>query len=101
MRAIYLYDYFGNFLYKLEHNDLVQPSGLAIDRQDHIYLADIQAQAVFVFTITGILLAKLKETGGRYFQQPKDLAVCYIDDKHYRVYLIDGDMVKILRLSYP
>jgi sugar lactone lactonase YvrE len=98
--GIYLYDYFGSFLQKIEQDDLVQPHGLSLDRQDRIYVTDLQTRSVYIFSIRGKFLGKISELGGNSLKNPRDLALFYIDENTYRLYLIDGDNIIIAEINY-
>jgi peptidylamidoglycolate lyase len=84
-------------------NTFAMPHGLAVDREDNIWLADVALHQVFKFTHGGRLLLKLGERGvpgddRTHFNQPTDVAVAtdgsfYVSDgyKNSRVVKFAAD----------
>jgi hypothetical protein len=99
-KAILIFDYFGNFIQKVQDLNLQQPNGLAIDRKDRIYVSDLQSRQLLIFSLKGRLLAQITQIGGNFLQSPKDVALYYIGENRYRIYVIDGDIIKIAELFY-
>ena len=93
-RAVLVFDYFGNFLFKIEHPDFKRPSGLALDRNNRIYVADPEAKSIFEFTPSGKFLTAYNLVSGVPFFAPVDLAI-HETEKQTRFYIIDGDQIII------
>lgn len=98
--SIVIYDYFGNFIRKIEYVDMQQPRGISVDRQDRIYVADVQTKAVFIFDLKGRLLGEITDVGGIFLKSPRDCATFYQEKFRYRLYILDDDVVKIAELKY-
>jgi DNA-binding beta-propeller fold protein YncE len=92
--ALCIYDYFGNFLFKIEHPDFKYPRGLALDRTNRIYVADPENKSIFVFTPTGKFINQFRQVSGISFTEPVDLAI-HQNEKQTRFYIIDGDEIII------
>ena len=93
-RAVVVYDYFGNFLYRIEHPDFKRPYGLALDRNNRIYVADPEAKSIFEFAPGGKFLNVFNRLSGALISEPVDLAI-YESGKQTRFYIIDGDEIVI------
>jgi hypothetical protein len=89
-----IYDYFGNFLYRIEHPDFQYPNGLALDRNNRIYVADPEKKSIFEFSPSGKFLNQFREVSGIYLTNPVDLAI-HQTEKQTRFYIIDGDEIII------
>jgi peptidylamidoglycolate lyase len=73
-------------------NRFLDPHGLRVDQDDHIWVTDIQLHQVFKFSHDGQLLMALGEArkpglDGKHFNQPTDVAVApdgsfYVSDGH-------------------
>ncbi len=94
--AVFVYDYFGNFLYKIQHPLMKRPGGLAIGRDNRIYTADAVSQSIFEFTPAGKLVSQFKQVSGIPLKSPADLCL-FQDMKETRFYIIDGDEVIIAK----
>jgi hypothetical protein len=99
-KSILIYDYFGNFIQKIQDSELQRPNGLAVDRKDRLYIADLQSRKLFIFGIKGRVLGQVSEIGGNFLRNPRDVALFYLDENRYRMYLIDGDIIKIAELYF-
>jgi tripartite motif-containing protein 71 len=98
-KAVLIYDYYGNFIQKIEHPLFKSPSGLAVDEQNRIYVCDPLSAAIFIFTSRGTFLGQIETIDGLRFEYPLDLALAGRAN-HYRVYIIDKDRVIIASLKY-
>ena len=92
--AVLIYDYFGTFLFKIEHPDFRRPNGLALDRNNRLYVADAEAKAVFEFAPNGKFITLYKRIDGIPLSAPCDLAI-HEKMKKIRFYIIDGDEIII------
>jgi DNA-binding beta-propeller fold protein YncE len=92
--AIFVYDYFGTYLYHIKHPEFKFPRGLALDKNNRIYVADPENKSIFVFTPGGKFLNKYQGVSGIPLSEPMDLAI-YQTDKQTRFYIIDGDEIII------
>jgi len=92
--AIFVYDYFGNFLFLIEHPDLKYPKGLALDRNNRIYVADPENKSIFEFTPGGKFLNQFRHVSGVPLTEPVDLTI-HQTEKQTRFYIIDGDEIII------
>jgi hypothetical protein len=92
--AIFIYDYFGNFLYRIEHPDFREPRGMALDRNNRMYVADPQAKAIFEFTPNGKFINVYRRISGVPVSAPVDLAI-HETSKQTRLYIIDGNEIII------
>jgi tripartite motif-containing protein 71 len=98
-KAIYVYDYFGNFLFTLEHDQMQYPGGIAFDDDDRLYVADAEAAAIFIFSPERELVGVISEIGGLPLKRPKDMALFRMNDQ-YNLYILDGDRLVIASLRY-
>jgi DNA-binding beta-propeller fold protein YncE len=98
--GILVYDYFGNFVRKIETEEMKRPYGLAVDRKDRIYVSDIESRALFIFNLKGRLLRNITGVGGNFFRNPRDMMPYYLDTNRYRLYIIDGDLIKIAEINF-
>ena len=95
-RAIFIYDYFGSYLFQIAHPDFKQPMGIALDSQDRIYVADPVNKSIFEFTSSGKLLNQYRHVSGAPFSAPMDLVVTNVDN-NIRFYIVDGDDILIAK----
>lgn len=92
--ALFVYDYFGNYMFRIEHPDFKQPMGLALDRDNRIYVADPENKSIFEFSPSGKYLNQFRQVSGIPFTEPIDLAI-HQTEKQTRFYIIDGDDIII------
>jgi len=92
--ALFVYDYFGNFLFQIQHPDFKNPMGLALDKNNRIYVADPENKSIFEFTPTGKFLNQFGHISGIPLTEPVDLAI-HQNEKQTRFYIIDGDEIII------
>jgi DNA-binding beta-propeller fold protein YncE len=93
-QSIFVYDYFGNFLFEINHPEMEKPMGIAHDINNRIYAADPGSQSIFEFTPSGKFLNRYRNISGIPFLEPVDMSVIQ-DGKQTRLYIIDGDEVVI------
>jgi DNA-binding beta-propeller fold protein YncE len=93
-KAIFVYDYFGTYLFQITHPDLKRPMGIAHDAQNRIYIADSEGKGIFEFTSGGKFLNQFRSVSGIPFTAPMDLVVTQVEDQ-VRFYIIDGDEILI------
>jgi len=91
--TIFVYDYFGTFLYNIQHNDFKQPLGIA-HNNNRIYVADPEHKSIFEFTVSGKYLGQYHQVSGVPLSAPVDLCI-FQNEKQIRFYIIDGDEVII------
>lgn len=97
--AIYMYDYFGNFLMDVTDKNFKSPSGLATDANNRIYVADPDARSVFIFSDRGAYLDIIKNIGGLQLERPVDLTL-FQEKNDLFMFVIDADRVIISKISY-
>jgi DNA-binding beta-propeller fold protein YncE len=93
-RAIFIYDYFGTYLFQIRHPDFKRPMGIAHDSQNRIYVADPESKGIFEFTSSGKFLNQYHRVSGIPFSAPMDLIVTKVQNQ-IRFYIIDGDDILI------
>ncbi len=93
-KGVFVYDYFGTYLFQITHPEFKQPMGIAHDSKNKIYVADPESKAIFEFTAGGKFLNKYKHVSGIPFSAPMDLVVTDVE-KQIRFYIIDGDDILI------
>jgi DNA-binding beta-propeller fold protein YncE len=91
--AIFVYDYFGTFLFKIQHSDFKQPLGIA-HNNNRVYVADPENKSIFEFTVSGKYLGQYHRVSGVPLSAPVDLCI-FQNEKQIRFYIIDGDEVII------
>lgn len=92
--ALFVYDYFGNFLFTITHPELKRPMGIAHDDNDRIYVADPESKSIFEFAASGKLINRYQRVSGVPFSNPIDLCIVKTENQT-RLYIIDGDEVLI------
>lgn len=98
-KAIFFYDYFGNFLYKYEHPRFKQPNGIALDNKNRLYVADPVDGSIYIFSDTGNLVKRMDMLGDIMLRHPVDIAVYKLENK-YLLFMIDGDSIMVSSLTY-
>ncbi len=98
-RSIFFYDYFGSFLFMLEHPEMKLPGGIAVDDQNRLYVSDSEAGSIFIFSADNSFLGTIKEVGGLHLTRPVDMALYQKDDGYY-MYIIDADQIIIADLKF-
>jgi DNA-binding beta-propeller fold protein YncE len=93
-KGIFVYDYFGTYLFQITHPEFKRPMGIAHDSQNRIYVADPESNKIFEFTSGGKFLNKYSQISGIPFSGPMDLVVTEVE-KQTRFYIIDGDDILI------
>jgi hypothetical protein len=95
-KAVFVYDYFGNYLFQISHPDFKQPMGIAHDTQNRVYVADPESKGIYEFTSGGKFLNKYRTISGIPFSAPMDLVVTEVENQ-IRFYIIDGDDILIAK----
>jgi tripartite motif-containing protein 71 len=98
-KAVFIYDYYGNFMQKIEYPQFKSPSGLAVDQEDRIYVCDPAAAAIYIFSGRGTFLERIITIGGLPLTFPSDLALVGRENR-YQLVVIDGDQVILASLNY-
>jgi DNA-binding beta-propeller fold protein YncE len=98
-RGIFVFDYFGTFLRKIEHPLFKFPTGLAVDEKGRIFVTDPEARQVFIFSTEGKFMGKWESIGGITLKDPVDIAI-FSYQQQYHIYLIDGDYIIIASLKF-
>ena len=98
-KAIFFYDYFGNFLYKYEHPSFRHPNGIALDNKDHLYVADPVDGSIYIFAGKGGQVKRIDRLGDIFLRNPVDLTV-FRTENRYMLFVLDGDSVLASALSY-
>ena len=93
-KAVFIYDYFGNFMNKIEHPRFQQPGGIAFDLNDRLFIADPESQSIFEFTAGGKFINQFNRISGVPLSNPKDLCVTRFNEQTL-IYVIDGDDILI------
>lgn len=98
LKAIMVYDFFGNFLKRIISNQWITPSGLSVTDQDEILVADPLAQKVFIISSD---FTEVKEIGTalqKPFQKPQDIAYFsqkVTGEKIKKMYIVDNNHIII------
>ncbi len=98
LKAIMVYDFFGNFLKKIISNQWITPSGLSVTDQDEILVADPLAKKIFIILSD---FTEVKEIGTalqKPFQKPQDIAYFsqkVTGEKIKKMYIIDNNNIII------
>jgi hypothetical protein len=98
-KAIFFYDYFGNFLYKYDHPRFSQPNGIALDNKHRLYVADPVDGSIYIFSERGGLVNRMDMLGDIMLRNPVDIAVYRMENK-YMLFVIDGDSIIVSSLTY-
>ncbi len=101
-KAVFIFDFFGNYVRSISLPDFKSPSGLAVDRGNRIFIADPAAKKIFVTTSDFSNISTLKLNLTQPLKQPLDLAVRQLPGKKkkmYRMFLIDANQLIIGRLT--
>jgi len=101
-KVVFIFDFFGNYVRSISPPDCKSPSGLAVDRQDRIFITDPAAGKIFV-TNSGIKsIETLKLHLTQPLKQPVDLAVRQFTEKKKkicRMFIIDTNQLIIGRIT--
>ena len=95
-KAVFVYDYFGTYLFQITHPKLKQPMGIAHDSQNRIFVADLESKSIFEFTSGGKFLNQFRHVSGIPFTAPMDLVVTKVENQ-IQFYIIDGDEIVIAK----
>jgi hypothetical protein len=104
LKAIMVYDFFGNYLRKIITDLWVAPSGLAITDQNEILVADPLAKKIFIVSVD---FESVKEIGTALqssFQKPQDLVFFTQNTKGKnvkKIYIIDDNNIIIGNFINP
>jgi hypothetical protein len=98
-QGIFFYDYFGNYLYTINHEQFKQPHGICLDDKNRLYVADPEEKSVFIFSAQSRLIQKIDSLGGFRLKNPVDIAI-HNRGNEYTLYIIDGDYIIISALRY-
>jgi DNA-binding beta-propeller fold protein YncE len=98
-RSINYYDYFGNFMLMVEHPDMKYPGGIALDNQNRLYVADSEAQSIFIFSPDHAYIGKITNVEGISLNRPADVAL-HKRNNDYILYIIDFNQIIIAKLNY-
>ena len=97
---IVVFDYYGNYLYRIGENILKMPAGV-VTSQDGLmlFVSDVAKHQIFVFDKEGRLISQIGSQGEKFgaFQNPRDLAlynnVLYVADT-------DNHRIQVFELSH-
>ena len=79
------------------HMRLREPTSVAVDADDNIYVGDRVQGVILVFSPQGVYLRSLGEVAGEsFFQDPTSIA---IDPKHARLYVLDSPTRELVVLD--
>ncbi len=74
-RTINYYDYFGSFIFMLEHPKMKYPWGIAVDNHNRLYVADSEAKSIFIFASDHSYIGAIDQVGGLPLDHPVDMAI--------------------------
>jgi len=98
-KVVFVFDYYGTFVRKIEYAQFKSPAGLAIDQENRIYICDPAGSTIYIFTPRGNFLGKIDSLGGIALSSPVDIALIYRDSR-YQIAMIDKDQVILASLKY-
>jgi len=93
-KTVFVYDFFGNFIRRIESPQFVHPAGLCILEDGSFLLADSEANKLFSISPDFSAITAISLKLSRPLTQLRDAAV-FKTDKDTLLYLIDGDQVII------
>ncbi len=95
-KALFVYDFFGNFIKALHDPRMKQPAGLTVNDEGRVWIADPEAGAVFMVdaNLSRVSPVTLKTT--RLPKHPQDVALLQ-DDSGFQMFLLDGNELLIGR----
>ena len=96
--SIFVYDYYGNFLFQFGNNILGSPGGICVDQNDLIYVTDLDKHKIVIFDASGHSVVEYGSFGDKYgaFNSPSDVAV--FQNKIY-VTDMDNHRVQVFQLD--
>ncbi|MEJ2543695.1 MAG: hypothetical protein P8Y99_06475 [Calditrichaceae bacterium] len=104
LKAIMVYDFFGNFLRKIVTDQWLAPSGLAVNDQGEILVADPLSEQIFIVSSDFSTVKKIETALFKPLQKPQDIA-CYSQkgagEKSKKVYIIDKNNIIIGNFFNP
>jgi tripartite motif-containing protein 71 len=104
LKAIMIYDFFGNFLKKIISDQWIAPSGIAVTDQDEILIADPLAKKIFIIQSNFASIKEIETALQRPFRKPQDIA-CFshkaAGDKTKKFYVVDNNNIIIGNFINP
>jgi len=96
LAKIFVFDYFGNFLYEISNKYMKSSAGIDIDDNGRLFVADLKGSSIYVFNFKGDFLFEIKGNqigGGEIIEEPIDIAfykgLLYVADKaQNRIYIL-------------
>ena len=101
-KAVFKFDFFGNFIHSINPPDCKSPSGLAVDRQDRVFIADPAARKIFVTNSSFKSIDTLSLHLTQPLKQPVDMAVRQFSGdkkKICRMFILDAEQLIIGRIT--
>jgi tripartite motif-containing protein 71 len=98
-KVVFVFDYYGNFMQKIEYSRFKSPAGLAVDQENRIYICDPASNTIYIFTARGNFLDQIGAIGGIQLNSPIDLALTGRGNR-YQMVVIDRDQVILASLKY-
>ncbi len=89
-KALLIYDFFGNFIKKIQFEGFKYPSGIDVDNKNNIYIADPEARKIFFVDNKNYKLSEIKFL--LKLRSPKDIVISTVKNKEY-LYIIDGNEI--------
>ena len=86
--SIFVFDYYGNYLFEIGRDILDSPHGLCIDQNNFLYVTDTGLDQFFIFDSSGHKVLQYGSSGEKLgaFQNPSDIAVF-----QNKIFVVDMD----------
>jgi DNA-binding beta-propeller fold protein YncE len=99
-KCLNIYDYFGNYLYKINPLKMKKPHGVFCDNNGRVYVTDTTANIVFIINESGEIIHRIESIAGQMLKRPIDISLFKVKKNVYKAYLIDEDEIIIFSLKY-
>ena len=93
-KGLFVFDFFGNFVRKINHTGFIRPAGLFVFKNEVVFLADSDAQRVYRITQDFSKIQKIGFDTVKPVSRLMDVAV-FETDHQTLMYLIDGNRILI------
>jgi DNA-binding beta-propeller fold protein YncE len=92
-RAVFVFDFFGNYIRQYTSENFKTPGGIAVDDQSNMYITDLAAKSIFRIKTVSDKVDKIKLPSDQPLIAPADIAIWKEpgkENKTYWMYILDA-----------